>query len=71
MIDANTLKLVLNRIAVSHAVEPDCLSLGDRGAVFCRQGDELLCLCQRGSHYWNEIEAEVVAVQLIERVAGR
>jgi hypothetical protein len=69
MIDANTLKLVLNRIAVSHAVEPDRLSLGDRGAVFCRQGDELLCLCQRGSHYWNEIEAEVVAGQLIERAA--
>jgi hypothetical protein len=69
MIDANTLKLVLNRIAVSHAVESDRLSLGDRGAVFCRQGDELLCLCQRGSHYWNEIEAEVVAGQLIERAA--
>lgn len=71
MIDAYTLKLVLNRIAVSHAVEPDCLSLGDKGAVFCRQGDELLCLCQRGSHYWNEIEAEVVAGQLIERAARR
>jgi hypothetical protein len=26
-------------------------------------------LCQRGSHYWNEIEAEVIAIQLIERIA--
>lgn len=69
MIDAYTLKLILTRIAISHAVEPDCLSLGDWGAVFCRQGDELLCLCQRGSHYWNEIEAEIVAGQLIERAA--
>jgi hypothetical protein len=69
MTDLNRLRLVLNRIAVSHAVDPECLSVDDEGAVFYRNGDELLCLCQRGSHYWIEIESEIVAVQLIQRAA--
>lgn len=69
MIDVHTLKSVLNRIAVSHAVDPECLSIGDKGAVFCRHGDELLCLCQQGSHYWNEIEAEVLTAEAIKRAA--
>lgn len=71
MTDLGTLRLVLNRIAVSHAIDPECLSIGDKGAVFYRNGDELLCLCQRGSDYWIEIESEVVTGQLIERVARR
>lgn len=69
MIDPCTLKLVLNRIAVSHAVDPECLSIGVKGAVFYREGDEVLCVCQRGSDYWNEIVAEIIVGQLIERVA--
>lgn len=43
MTDLSTLRLVLDRIAVSHAVDPECLSIGDKGAVFYRNGDELLC----------------------------
>jgi len=69
MTDLNRLRLVLNRIAVSHAVDPECLSVDDEGVVFYRNGDELLSLCQRGSHYWIEIESEIVAVQLIQRAA--
>lgn len=67
MIDETTLKLVLERIALSHGIDPDCMSIGDKDGIFYRQGNELVCLCQRGSSYWNEIEAEVVMVQLIKR----
>lgn len=62
---------VLNRIVADHGIDPECVSMGDKGAVFYRCGDELLCLCQKGSHYWNEFEAEVIAEQLIERAARR
>jgi hypothetical protein len=71
MIDAHVLKLVLNRIAISHAVEPEFLRMGDKGAVIYCKGNELLCLCHRGSHYWNEIEAEVVTIQTIERASRK
>lgn len=64
-------KAVLDRIAASHQVDPECLSMGDKGAVFYRSGNELLCLCQQGSHYWNEIEAEVLTAHAIERAARR
>lgn len=60
---------MLDRIAASHEVDPACVSMGAMGAVFYRRGDELLCLCQQGSRYWNEIEAEVIAAQAIERAA--
>jgi len=69
MIDGSHQKAVLDRIAASHQVDPASVSMGDKGAVFYRHGDELLCLCQQGSHYWNEIEAEVIASQAIERAA--
>lgn len=60
---------VLDRIAASHEVDPESVSMGDKGAVFYRDGDDLRCLCQRGSDYWNGIEAEVIAAQAIERAA--
>ena len=69
MRDENLQRAVLGRIAAYHNVEPARVSLGDRGAVFYHSGDGLLCLCQQGSHYWNEVEAAVIAEQLIERVA--
>lgn len=71
MIDPQVLKLVLNRIAISHAVEPEFLTMGNKGAVFYHKGDEVLCLCQRGSHYWNEIEAEIVTIQTIEHASRK
>lgn len=69
MLDASHQKAVLNRIASSHGIDPECLSMGAKGAVFYRNGGDLRCLCQRGSDYWNEIEAEVIAGQAIERAA--
>lgn len=71
MIDTNTLKLVLERIALSHGIDPDCMSIGDNDGIFYWKGKELICLCQRGSSYWNEIEAEVVMVQLVKRASRK
>ena len=71
MIDAHVLRLILNRIAISHAVEPDFLRMGDKGAVVYHNGDVVLCLCQQGSHYWNEIEAEVLTIQTIKHASRR
>lgn len=71
MIDASHQKTVLDRIAASHGVDPERLTMGDKGAVFYRNGDDLRCLCQRGSDYWNEIEAEVIASEAIARAARR
>lgn len=69
MVDGNHQRAVLNRIAAREGIDPECISIGEKGAVFYRWGDELMCLCQQGSHYWNEIDAEVIAAQAIERAA--
>jgi hypothetical protein len=69
MISANQQRAVLDRIAAREEVSPDCLTIGEKGAVFYRRGDELLCVCQQGSQYWYEIEAEVITAQAIERAA--
>ena len=45
MLDSDYQRAVLNRIALSEQVDPECVSLGEKGAVFYRKGDELLCLC--------------------------
>ena len=71
MMNRSHQQAVLDRIAASHEVDPEYVSIGDKGAVFYRDGDDLRCLCQRGSDYWNEIQAEVVAAQAIERAARR
>lgn len=62
---------VLTRIAISQEIDPECVSLGTKGAVFYRGGDDLRCLCQQGSHYWNEMEAQVIAAQAIEHAARK
>jgi hypothetical protein len=62
-------RAVLDRIAAREEVSPDCVSIGRKGAVFYRRGDELLCFCQQGSQYWYEIEAEVIAAQAIENAS--
>lgn len=62
---------VLARIAASHDIDLTCLSLGAKGAVFYRRGDELVCLCQQGSHYWQELEAEVITARVLEHAARR
>ena len=69
--DTNHEREVLDCIAASEQVDPECVSLGDKGAVFYRCGDELRCLCQKGSPYWNDAEAEVIAAQAIARAARR
>ena len=69
--DANYERAVLDNIAASEGVDPCCVSLGDKGAVFYRRGDELLCLCQKGSPYWNDAEAEVISARTIARAARR
>lgn len=71
MLDSDYQRAVLNRIALSEQVDPECVSLGEKGAVFYRKGDELLCLCQKGSQFWKNAEAEVVATLAIERAARR
>jgi hypothetical protein len=71
MIDKNTLKLVLEHIALSHGIDPDCMSVGDNDGIFYRKGNALVCLCQRGSSYWNEIEAGVIMAQLMKRAAHK
>lgn len=63
-LDSDVLKL----IAARHDVDVECITIGDKGAVFCRRGEELLCLCQQGSHFWNELEAEVLVDRLFERI---
>lgn len=45
------------------------VTAGDEGVVFYRRGGELVCLCQLGSHYLDEIEAELITVQAIRRAA--
>lgn len=64
-------RAVLDQIAASEGVDPQCVSLGDKGAVFYRRGEELLCLCQKGSPYWNDAEAAVITAQTIARAARR
>ena len=71
MIDPIQRRAVLDRIAVNHGFDPEAVSVSDKGAVFYRRGEELLCLCQQGSHYWNEIEAEVMTNQAIERASRK
>lgn len=62
---------VLMCIAADGDIDSASVSLGAKGAVFHRSGNELFCLCQQGSDYWNTIEAKVVAEQLIARAAYR
>lgn len=69
MTHANHERAVLDRIAIGHGINPERLNMGNKGAVFYRRGGELVCLCQRGSHYWNEIEAQVITVETIKRAA--
>jgi hypothetical protein len=70
MVSSDYLRAVLDRIAVREQVDPKCVSLGDKGAVFYRSGDELLCLCQKGSQFWYDAEAEVLTALAI-RLAAR
>lgn len=69
MVDSDYQRAVLDRIALSEKVDPQCVSLGERGAVFYRSGDNLLCLCQKGSQFWNDIEAEVLMGLAIKRAS--
>jgi hypothetical protein len=69
--DSNHERAVLDCIAASEQVDPERVSLGDKGAVFYRCDDKLQCLCQKGSPYWNDVEAEVIAAQAIARAACR
>jgi hypothetical protein len=71
MLDQDYQREILNRIAFSEQVDPECVSLGDKGAVFYRKGDELLCLCQKGSQFWKDAESEVIAALAIKRAARR
>jgi hypothetical protein len=64
-------RAVLNRIAASEQVNPEYVSLGEKGAVFYRNGAEMICLCQKGSQFWNDIEAEVLTAMTIKRAARR
>lgn len=71
MCDSILQNAVLTRVAAAHGVDPEGVCLGDKGAVFYRSGDDLKCLCQVGSHYWNQLEAEVVTAQTIAHAARR
>jgi len=62
---------VLMRIAAREGLDPESICIGQKGAVFYCHGEQLLCWCQVGSTYWNALEAEVVAVQAIERAARK
>lgn len=69
VVNANHQRAVLDRIAAREGIDPASVSVGEKGAVFYRCGEGLMCLCQEGSHYWNEIDAEVIAAQAIKRAA--
>jgi hypothetical protein len=67
MSHADTKKAVLHRIALINGVDVSALSLGAKGAVLCRVGNDLKCLCQQGSRYWIELEATILAEAVIKR----
>jgi len=69
MVASNHLRAILDRIAATENVDPQFVSLGDRGVVFYHSGDQLLCLCQKGSQFWNEAEAEVIAALAIRNAS--
>lgn len=58
---------VMSRIAAANGIDPSEVNIGAKGALFYRRNDRLLCLCQEGSEYWNEVQAEVIAEQFIAR----
>ena len=62
---------ILARIAADNGADVESLSLATNGAVLHRRGRELLCLCQAGSQYWNELEAGIIAVRVIDRARTR
>lgn len=68
---ADLQRAVLTFIAIDKNVDPELVSLGAKGAVFHRRGDQLLCLCQKGSLYWNDAEAKVITLQTIARATGK
>lgn len=64
-------RAILDRIAASEQVDPECVSMGEKGAVFYRSGDDLRCLCQKGSPFWNDAEAEVFTALAIKHAARK
>ena len=71
MSDESVQDAVLTRNAIGHNVEPGRLSLGEKGGVFCLIDGQLRCLCQQGSRYWNELEAEVFTTRALARAIRR
>lgn len=56
---------VLARIASDQGKDMANMSIGEKGAVFYRDGEQLFTLCQKGSPYWNEHEAKVITQRVI------
>jgi hypothetical protein len=69
MTHAQVEQAVLYRIALINGIRATAISLGENGAVFCRIGRELRCLCQRDSNYWNELEVKIITEMVIEHVS--